>query len=67
MFHHAFQGEANRRFIKGLSIYDHIYDSSVHFGRIIPIVQSSGTGKSRLVDEIGHEVCFSFSSMYMIR
>jgi hypothetical protein len=58
MFHHAFQGVAHEDFIRGLDIYDHIYDPKIHFGRTIPLLQSSGTGKSRMVDEMGNKVCF---------
>ena len=43
-------------FIRALSIYDRIYDPKLHFGRCISILQSSGTGKSRLVEELGKEV-----------
>ena len=38
------------------SVYDAIYDPSQHFGRSIPILQSNGTGKSCLVEELGNKV-----------
>jgi hypothetical protein len=37
-------------------VYERTYDRTKHHGRIIPILQSSGTGKSRLMAEVSHEV-----------
>jgi ABC-type transporter Mla maintaining outer membrane lipid asymmetry ATPase subunit MlaF len=59
-FESEFRGKANKEFEEGLDIYQHIYDPHVHFGRIIAILQSSGTGKSKLVKEIGNKVRFPF-------
>jgi hypothetical protein len=60
MFNQAFRGLAHEDFIKGLDIYNHIYNPKIHFGRTIPLLQSSGTGKSRMVYEMGYQVCFAF-------
>ena len=64
MFHNALQGEAHRSFIETLEMYDHNYDPEVHFGDTIPLLQSSGTGKSCMVDEIGNTVCSAFLPMH---
>ncbi|OBZ66974.1 hypothetical protein A0H81_13300 [Grifola frondosa] len=62
-FNRIYQGTAVSDFKSGLMDYEQMYDSQRHYGRTIPIVQSSGTGKSRLVKELGDEfptlsVCF---------
>jgi hypothetical protein len=62
MFHQAYQGKAVDDFRIGLDVYREIYDPKVHFGRSIPILQSSGTGKSRLIDELGNLVQTDFIS-----
>ncbi|KAN0064273.1 hypothetical protein ACQY0O_002404 [Thecaphora frezii] len=45
-------GDVVQRFNDTLSDYEAKFDPDVYYGRIIPIVQSSGTGKSRLVHEM---------------
>ncbi|KAF8324205.1 uncharacterized protein EI90DRAFT_3076284 [Cantharellus anzutake] len=52
---------------QALGVYDKIYDSTLYYGRSIPIFQSSGTGKSHLVAEVlkntpGLSICFRDSS-----
>jgi hypothetical protein len=66
VFYQAFQGVAHQNFISALDIYDKMYDPKIHFGRIIPLLQSSGTGKSRILDEIGKMVRFEFVPMFTI-
>jgi hypothetical protein len=65
MFQENFRGTAHEDFIKGLEIYDQFYDRRIHFGRTIPLLQSSGTGKSRLVSQMGSKVRFSFHRVHM--
>ena len=56
-FQAKYQGDAVTVFLKSLkSVYEENYNSVAHYGRTIPILQSSGTGKSRLVKEIGNTV-----------
>ncbi|OBZ66715.1 hypothetical protein A0H81_13308 [Grifola frondosa] len=69
-FDRVYQGTAVSDFKHGLMDYEQMYDSDRHFGRTIHIVQSSGTGKSRLVKELSHEfptlsVCFRPTSDIM--
>ncbi|KAN0063825.1 hypothetical protein ACQY0O_003878 [Thecaphora frezii] len=45
-------GDVVQRFSNTLSDYEAKFDRGFYFARIIPIVQSSGTGKSRLVHEM---------------
>jgi hypothetical protein len=45
-----------RDFVTALEAYDSIYQSPQYYGRTIPIIQSSATGKSRLVSELRHVV-----------
>jgi hypothetical protein len=61
MFHQEYRGGAVSDFITALSIYRRIYDPNVYFGRSISILQSSGTGKSRFVKELGNivDICFT--------
>lgn len=61
MFTQEYCGLATKDFIASLDIYRKIYDPSQHFGRIIPIVQSSGTGKSRLLVEVNETVRLPFN------
>jgi len=56
MFTQDYHGEAAELFAGALKKYNKFYNSSRNFGRCIPIVQSSGTGKSRLVAELGNQV-----------
>jgi hypothetical protein len=57
-FVQTFLGNAKHRFIRDLRIYADIYASApkVYYGRTIAMVQSSGTGKSRLMKDLGLEV-----------
>ncbi|OBZ69610.1 hypothetical protein A0H81_10227 [Grifola frondosa] len=62
-FDQPYHGTAVKDFKDALLEYDRMYDPTNHFGRTIAIVQSSGTGKSRLVKELGNHfpslsVCF---------
>ncbi|KAJ7508559.1 hypothetical protein B0H11DRAFT_33563 [Mycena galericulata] len=58
----TFHGDAPQRFCAALRDgYSRAYRPSVHYGRIIPIIQSSCTGKSRLLYEIGCEHIPTFS------
>ncbi|KAN0064262.1 hypothetical protein ACQY0O_003429 [Thecaphora frezii] len=45
-------GDVVQRFNDALSDYEAEFDPKAYFGRVIPIVQSSGTGKSRMVHEM---------------
>ena len=58
--HAKFQGEYKGTAVKELrDSLNHLhanYDGSVHYGRIVPIVNSSGLGKSKLVFELGKQV-----------
>jgi hypothetical protein len=56
MFHQTFQGKADYDFRAGLDVYREIYDDRLYFGRWISLLQSSGTGKSRLVEQLGRLV-----------
>lgn len=56
MFRTEYRGDAVKSFVRGIDIYGQIYDPERHYGRSIPILQSSATGKSRLVQELGTEV-----------
>jgi len=58
MFSRKYKGDFHKLFVGALDDYQKIYDQQKHFGRIIPIIQSSGTGKSRLVREMAYEVRF---------
>jgi hypothetical protein len=55
MFNEKYIGPAEE-FYAAIKIYDRIYDSDRHFGRFISIVQSSGTGKSRMLWELRRRV-----------
>ena len=56
MFFQKYQGNAVESFIDGLDVYSNIYDQKRHYGQCITLVQSSGTGKSRLIRELGKKV-----------
>ena len=56
MFHREYRGDAVKSFSRGIDVYGRIYDPKRHYGRSIAILQSSATGKSRLVQELGNEV-----------
>ncbi|KAA1465985.1 hypothetical protein DENSPDRAFT_810607 [Dentipellis sp. KUC8613] len=47
-----YRGTAPIAFEQALHWYEKNYDSRIHSGRAIAIIQSSGSGKSRLVDEL---------------
>ncbi|KAN0062303.1 hypothetical protein ACQY0O_005183 [Thecaphora frezii] len=51
-FNSDLHGDVVQRFNDTLSDYEAKFDPKKYYGRIIPIVQSSGTGKSRLVHEM---------------
>ncbi|KZS99750.1 uncharacterized protein LAESUDRAFT_732907 [Laetiporus sulphureus 93-53] len=62
-FHVKFRGRFDELFVEALDIYAKIYDNDIYYGRMIPFVQASGTGKTRLAWELGHRmpafcVCF---------
>jgi len=59
MFDQTYEGNAVKSFIRGLDVYSKIYKQDRHYGRSIALLQSSGTGKSRLVHELGKRVCAS--------
>ncbi|KAF8324221.1 uncharacterized protein EI90DRAFT_3076383, partial [Cantharellus anzutake] len=51
-FRRNFRGDSVTAFLQALDSYGEMYNSDFHYGRSIPILQSSGTGKSRLVAEV---------------
>ncbi|KAH9918641.1 uncharacterized protein B0H18DRAFT_937670 [Fomitopsis serialis] len=51
-----YRGPALENFLQAMQWYEANYDSSIHHGRTIAILQSSGCGKSRLVDELASKV-----------
>ena len=55
-FQVEYRGTAVQELRDSLNRLDANYDGSVHYGRIIPIVNSSGLGKSKLVFELGKQV-----------
>ncbi|THG94313.1 hypothetical protein EW026_g7126, partial [Hermanssonia centrifuga] len=62
-FREEYRGQAADQFLMALPKYEKMYSSDQHYGRTIVILQSSGTGKSRLVKELGEaiptlSVCF---------
>jgi len=62
MFGRKYNGDFHKLFVGALDDYQKIYDRRKHFGRIIPFLQSSGTGKSRLVREMAYDVRFPLRS-----
>jgi hypothetical protein len=56
MFLQPYRGEDVDNFGAALVTYNEMYDPKRYFGRCISIIQSSGTGKSRLVKELGSKV-----------
>lgn len=56
MFRSKYRGSAAQSFARAIDIYGKIYNPKQHYGRSIAILQSSGTGKSRMVQELGNEV-----------
>jgi 6-phosphogluconate dehydrogenase (decarboxylating) len=55
-FNLKFRGSAVDSFLLALREYKEMYDSQFHYGRVISIVQSSATGKSRLVEALKDHV-----------
>jgi putative ribosome biogenesis GTPase RsgA len=56
-FGRQYQGSGVETFMEALDgPYTKMYRESTHSGRIIPILQSSGVGKSRLVEELINKV-----------
>ncbi|SPO37035.1 uncharacterized protein PSFLO_02507 [Pseudozyma flocculosa] len=51
-FEGAFYGEGDKHLCHHIATVLRIYNESKHYGRIVPIVQSSGSGKSRTVDQV---------------
>lgn len=52
----GYEGGALDNFLKAMEWYEKNYDPAIHYGRTIAILQSSGTGKSRLVDQLASVV-----------
>ncbi len=65
MFNQEYKGSTVKDFCDTLKEYNRFYDRNQHFGRFISIVQSSGTGKSRLVWELRHKVNSSLFPLYV--
>ncbi|EIW78405.1 hypothetical protein CONPUDRAFT_138698 [Coniophora puteana RWD-64-598 SS2] len=55
-FTQQLKGNAVAQFISNLHIYHRLYDRFKYYGRTIAIVQSSGTGKSRLMREVANQI-----------
>ena len=55
-FHRPYLGEALNNFIRAVDWCEANYDASQYCGRMIAILQSSGTGKSRMVEELATQV-----------
>lgn len=55
-FNQPYVGGALKRFLGILEYWHKEYDPKRHNGRIIPILQSSACGKSRLVKELAKQV-----------
>jgi hypothetical protein len=64
--HASFQrlpvGDAAEKFYNHLETYDNAYRTSERYGKSIAILQSSGTGKSKLMRDISHWVCVTEAS-----
>lgn len=60
-FERKYLGGALTRFIHVLESYKKDYSASKHYGRVIAIVQSSASGKSRLVKELSNIVSISYA------
>jgi hypothetical protein len=67
MFNQTYKGDYPKLFVRALNDYEKIYDTRKNFGRIVPIIQSSGTGKSRLVRQMAYEVRFPLAFMIEIQ
>ncbi|KAJ7216977.1 hypothetical protein GGX14DRAFT_440115 [Mycena pura] len=56
-FSHTYQGDADKRFCEAIEHgYSKWYNASIHYGRVIAMVQGSSTGKSRLHYRVGETV-----------
>lgn len=56
-FARDYVGHNAQNFIDTLeNTYASMYDSQAHFGHSIPVIQSSGSGKSRMMEEVSHKV-----------
>lgn len=51
-----YEGGALDNFLEAIEWYESNYQPKIHYGRTISILQSSGTGKSRLVDQLASVV-----------
>ncbi|KAJ7283887.1 hypothetical protein C8J57DRAFT_1218180 [Mycena rebaudengoi] len=61
-FQSHYQGNAPERFCEMLTRgYISWYNPAIHYGRIIPTIQSSATGKTRLFYEIGEKFIPTFA------
>lgn len=59
-FEQTFHGPALNRLKEDIAdIYQKFYSKSDHYGKMIPLLQSSGTGKSRMMAQLAKEVCSS--------
>jgi hypothetical protein len=60
-FEQPYQGPALDNFISVLYKHMDEYDSSKFYGRNIPIIQSSGTGKSKLIRDLSKKAqCYIY-------
>jgi ABC-type lipoprotein export system ATPase subunit len=55
-FVNSFYGSSDDLFKNDLKTYSAMYNSQHHYGKIVCILQSSGTGKSRLIAEYAKKV-----------
>ncbi|ETW75888.1 hypothetical protein HETIRDRAFT_390312 [Heterobasidion irregulare TC 32-1] len=55
-FRSPYLGETANNFVTALDHYESNYDPETHYGKTVAIVQSSGTGKSRLIEEISKRI-----------
>jgi hypothetical protein len=61
-----YRGDAVESFVLGLKVYTEMYSPKLHYGRSIAIPQSSATGKSRLVQELGKKVCVRRAAIVLV-
>lgn len=55
-FAQPYKGDTLQKFVDILEAYKSFYDDEQHYGRYITILQSSGSGKSRLMRDIRQRV-----------
>lgn len=55
-FSAPFQGDALSWLESGFAVYEDVYEAEKYYGKTVPIVQSSGMGKSRLMAELAQHV-----------